>query len=359
MLRRLNSGLRGMALAVCLAVVVPGGAAGLPDRADTRPFIFDGARGDDRKLDPGSGTANVWLRGAADAARRAAAGHPLAGAVSLGEASVDALFPSVVGDDVPDWLRRVEIEGGINEDGDGEFAVLGVIPLFETEDLKNTVFTQISQRRYRYLDIDRDVTNVGLGYRHLWFDNTVLTGVNAFFDYGWEYGNQRASVGLEAKWAGLDFTTNHYFRASTAQSAGADGTTEDVLDGRDVRLAVQVPYLPWARVHGRGYWWDTNVNDDNVEGWETGIELDLHQNLQVEAGVSSDNFMADDDEHQGYVLFRWHFDLNRPVALSRTWVADKPWALRDMREHRLDKVRRENKIITERVSSGVVITRGT
>ncbi len=295
--------------------------------------------------------------GVANSIAQISNGNEVGAAVSLGKGVVDYWLPQI-GEDLPEWVKHMEFEWGVNESNAPEYSILGVFPLYESEDLQDTIFTQLSQRRYRYLGVDRDVTNAGLGYRRLFFDNQVLVGVNGFFDYGWKYNHQRVSAGAEAKWAGLDFSTNYYLRASNRHSAGGS-SSEEVLDGHDIRLAAQIPYLPWARIHGRRYWWSTNRSAEDIKGWEMGMEMDLHQNLQLEAGLVSDNFIEDGNNNEGYIKLRFAMALNRPVAASSEWISENPWLMRDMSEYRLDKVQRENKIIVERVSSGVVITRGS
>lgn len=295
-------------------------------------------------------------QGLLGAAKQASEGQILDAALKVGEESIDYLLPAF-GDDFPEWLQRIEVDVSANENNVPSYSILGVFPLFESEDLQDTVFTQISQQRYRYLGDDRDVTNVGIGYRRLLLNNTILVGANSFFDYGWKYHHQRASVGAELKWAGLDFGANYYLRATGRHSVDAK-TFEEVLDGHDFRIAMQIPYLPWARVHGRRYWWQTSINSEDIKGWELGLEMDLHQNLQVEAGLVGDNFIDDENNNEGYIKVRMRFDFDRPVAFSDQVISNSPWLMRDMTEYRLDKVRRENRIILERVSSGVVITRG-
>jgi hypothetical protein len=87
--------------------------------------------------------------------------------------------------------------------------------------------------------------------------------------------------------------------------------------------------------------------------------MDIHQSLQIESGARSDNFINDNDNAEYYMKMRFTLDLgNKLVALSSNWVSGNPWLMRDMSEYRLEKVRRENKIIVERRASGVVITRG-
>ena len=54
----------------------------------------------------------------------------------------------------------------------------------------------------------RNVTNVGIGYRHLFFDKTVLLGANAHLDREWDHDHTRAGGGLEARWFGVDWYLN-------------------------------------------------------------------------------------------------------------------------------------------------------
>lgn len=320
-------------------------------------MLISAATGIDSKNNDDLSTKSALGLGLMQTAQQAASGHTASALLSLGETAVDFWLPSL-GQNLPEWAKHIETELEVNENNVPHWSVLGVFPLFESEDLQNTLFTQISQRRYRLLGINRDVTNVGLGYRRLFLENTVLLGVNGFFDYDWKYNHQRVSSGFEAKWAGLDFGANAYWKASDVHTADA-GNTEEVLGGHDFRLASQIPYVPWARIHGRRYWWKTVSLDEDIKGWEAGLEMDIHQSLQIESGARSDNFINDNDNAEYYMKMRFILDLgNKPVALSSNWVSGNPWLMRDMSEYRLEKVRRENKIIVERRASGVVITRG-
>lgn len=275
------------------------------------------------------------------------------------ETSIEYLLPGI-GADAPDWARRIEFEWQVRENNSPEYSILTVQPLWETDDLQDTLFTQLSYRRYELFGSDRDVANVGVGYRRLLFDNTVLVGANGFYDYEFDYNHQRPSIGIEAKWAGLDFSANNYWGVSSAHSVDQDaGIEEEPLDGHDIELTSQVPYLPWARVTGRRYWWETKTAAEDIKGWEASLEMDLLQNLQIEAGVSSDNFMKDRDENEIFLMSRFHINFGRPVAFSSKAVSSSPWLMRDMSEYRLDKVKRENKVIVERRASGITIARGT
>jgi len=163
----------------------------------------------------------------------------------------------------------------VQEDDKPEFSVLTVQPLYQSGDARDTVFTQLRIARDYTFGQYRVTTNAGLGYRRLVADNTVLLGANAFYDREWKVDHSRVGVGTEARWAGLDLYANYYKALSGKHGAGTD-IQEEALDGFDVELTAQVPYLPWARVRGQYFVWDTQASDDNVNGYTAAIELDLH-----------------------------------------------------------------------------------
>ena len=285
--------------------------------------------------------------------------NPEQAAIEKLDASVNYLIPGI-GKNAPDWMKRTEFEWQVKENFSPEYAITTVQPLWESENLQDTFFTQISLRRYELFDRDREVVNLGLGYRRLLLNDTVLIGANNFYDYEFDLNHQRSSLGFEAKWAGLDLSTNKYWGLSNGHTDDKkSGVEEEPLDGHDIELTGQVPYLPWARVTGRRYWWKTKTASEDIKGWEASLNMDLSQNLQIEAGVNSDNFIKDNNNNEIYMMSRFHFNFSRPVAASAQVISSDPWLMRDMKEFRLDKVKRENKIIVERRSSGITIARGT
>lgn len=276
---------------------------------------------------------------------------------ALVKSSVDFMLPTL-GKNAPNYLKGVEFDVKLQDNLKPEWSVLTVQPLHQSADKKLTIFTQLSQRNYDYLGQNRHVTNVGFGYRRLLADNTVLAGVNTFFDYEWKRGHKRGGLGAEIKWSGLDFTANYYKALSNKSGTGLTGSIqEEVLDGRDFELSAQVPYLPWAKIHGSKYYWSSVANADDIDGWSTSLEAKVHQNVTIEAGVKDDNYTPK-NENFARVSVSIPFNDTRPVMLSNMMVSDTAWDMRDMTQYTLDKVRRQNKIILERTTSGVVITRG-
>ena len=104
-------------------------------------------------------------------------------------------------------------------------------------------------------------------------ENTLMTGFNAFLDYD-DNGNARSSLGIEARSAVLDFGYNYYFGLG-------DGTDEKVLDGYDLNLSSQVPYMHWADVFVNAYEW-FGRDRAGIRGTKLGSELLLNPNLNLE-----------------------------------------------------------------------------
>ncbi len=279
-------------------------------------------------------------------------GNTTVAALQAAETAIKYWLPGL-GDEGPEWLSRFEFEWDIQEDDRLEYSLLTVQPLYQTEDRQNTFFTQLRISRDWTLGKHRITTNAGVGYRRLVADNQVLLGANAFYDREWRYNHERLGVGAEARWAGLDLYANYYKALTGRRNAGTD-TFEEALDGFDVELTAQVPYLPWARVRGQYFIWDAEATNDNINGYTGAIEMDIHQNLQIELGYT------DDDFNDGYLFAQVRFipgNRKRPVLLSDHAVAEQAFDLRDMRNHTLDKVRRVNKIVLERSGTGVTISR--
>lgn len=255
---------------------------------------------------------------------------------------------------LPDWAKRIELEWELRDETNFEFEALTIQPLYQANDKSRTLFTQIVVRSDEKIGGDRrTTTNFGLGYRHLLAQNTVLAGANVFYDREWGNEHDRIGFGMEARWNAFDLYANLYQGLSITQNVVGD-TVEEALDGYDVEMTTQVPYLPWMRVRGKGFWWLTDAISKDVQGWTASAEMDLTRNFLVEWGASDDNF----NDLEYFVKLRFTVDHDRPTMVSNL-VDREPFRMRDMSRHTLDRVRRENSIIIEKSSaSGVVVTRG-
>lgn len=108
------------------------------------------------------------------------------------------------------------------------------------------IFSQLRFDFHRQFGQDRYTSNPGFGYRRLYFDNTLLGGVNVFYDREWRQAHNRLGVGAEVKWNTADLAANYYYDLSGKRTV-ANGVTEQPLNGNNIELTNQLPYLPWAR----------------------------------------------------------------------------------------------------------------
>ena len=235
-----------------------------------------------------------------------------------------------------------ELSIDLRENHSADYSLLLVREL-DGETNKNT-FTQLSLFNTEKDSKDRNVLNFGVGKRFLSDDKFSLTGLNAFLDYDDE-GNLRSSIGLEVRNAVLDFSFNNYFALDDA-----DG--EKVLDGYDLRLASQIPYIHWADIFINSYSWD-GVKRDDVEGLMYGTEMLLSPNINLEIAFDDKDKAGLDDEYYAKIMF---VHPPRNSASISDGISSDMWrAQKDMSDEMLTKVKRNNKIMVEFSGSANIV----
>ncbi len=247
----------------------------------------------------------------------------------------------------PDWLKRFEIEASKQGSQNPIFSILTVQPLYQSEGKVDTVFTQLRFAGQSRFGEDRYTTNAGLGYRRLAFDNMALFGVNGFYDYEAPYDHARVGLGAEARTSVAELNTNLY-RAVSGKAVVGPGITERPLNGGDVELGVQVPYLPWAKVFGKEFLYKSVDAPKDIVGQTYSAQITPLPYMRMEGGVTRDNTNATDAFLK--LSFSLAFGADGNSAASKI-VADRPYEMASMVDHTLDKVRRENTIAVERVAT--------
>ena len=222
----------------------------------------------------------------------------------------------------------------LRENNSPDFSILAVRELEKYDN--GNFFTQFSLFSTEQNNDDRIVGNLGFGKRTLSDDKFMMTGINAFLDFD-DAENVRASLGVEARNAVLEFSSNYYLGI-------ADGTDEKVLDGYDLRLASQIPYLHWADVFVNSYAWQGEDRDD-IEGTKLGSEMYLSPTFSLE--------VAFDDKDKAGIEDEWYAKLQfvyppRDGATAQDGIRDTMWREeKDMTGKLLTKVKRQNKIMIE------------
>ena len=222
-----------------------------------------------------------------------------------------------------------------------DFSILGVRELSSND--SGNYFTQFSLYNSEKNNSERIVGNLGFGKRMLSDDKSMMTGINAFFDFD-DNQNTRASLGIEARNAVLEFGSNYY--------QGLDhGKNEKVLDGYDVRLASQIPYLHWADVFISAYDWD-GVDRDDVKGLKLGSEMFLSPSFSFELAYDNKDKKGMEDDWYAKLQF---FYPPREGATAQDGISDTLWRQdKDMTGQLLSKVKRNNKIMVEFKGSATI-----
>ena len=229
-----------------------------------------------------------------------------------------------------------EVSVDLRENHKPDYSILGVREIDKTDN--GNLFTQFSLFNTEKNNSERTVGNIGFGQRMLSDDNTMMTGYNVFWDYD-SYGNSRTSFGLEARNAVLDFAGNYYLNLG-------DGIDEEKpLEGYDLNLASQVPYMHWADVFVNAYEWFGRDRDD-IKGTKLGSELLLSPNLNLELAYDDKDKKGLEDEWYARVMFVYP---PRPgPSLQDGFLSESLWKEeKDMSGELLSKVKRNNKIVVE------------
>ena len=228
-----------------------------------------------------------------------------------------------------------EVSLELRENYKPDFSILAVREIEKTNN--GNYFVQFSLFNTEKNNDERIGTNLGFGKRSLSDDKTLMTGFNVFFDYDNE-GNARSSLGFEARSAALEFIFNQYFGID-------DASNEKVLDGYDINLASQVPYMHWADIFINKYEWEGRDRDD-IKGTKIGSELLLSPTFNLELAYDDKDKAGLEDEWYVNLIFV-HPPRNESSLqdgfISKTAFSDK----KDMTDQLLRKVKRQNKIMVE------------
>ena len=244
---------------------------------------------------------------------------------------------------------EVQITAG--EDYKPEFSIMTVRPL-STHPGVDAWFVQLQLNDTKIRGKARLSTNVGVGYRNLSENKNSMTGMNVFLDYD-EEGNTRTSVGLELRASAFEAIANYYRALSGGKTVG--DFTERTLDGMEISIVGEVPYLPWANIVVNSYEWEKNKNSKNSKGEKYSLELTLTPSFIVEAGFDDNNISG----NSNFVKVYFVYPPRERVAASTNLIGETAFSAGDMTFELLSRVRRTNKQVIESEGTGVVIGRAT
>ena len=247
-------------------------------------------------------------------------------------------------------LTEAQIDFTDADDGEITFNIL-MLRNIEKTDTSN-FFTQFSIQSQDVGQNDlRYVGNLGLGYRFLNDDNSLMIGANVFYDRDFEHDHERGSIGFEAKGGNLEINYNLYEDISLQQVANK--RKEQSLGGYDFNVSSQVPFMPWARLNYTSYEWDADLASTNTKGEKYSSEFNLTPSLVFEYEYDESG-NSGDDITSGKFTFVYPPRDNKPTIASG--FSSQAFTYSNVSDKLNDKVKRKNKLVIETQGS-VIITK--
>ena len=226
------------------------------------------------------------------------------------------------------------------ENSKPEIGILTLKPLIDTDNgltfFQGSFFTH---------DGDRETLNLGFGRRIFSNDDSVMFGLNTFYDYELDYNHQRTSLGAEIKSSILELNTNHYFAISN-EVTGKNNIKEEVADGYDVEIGAHVPYIPTAKFYTKYFEYDIPGGSD-FEGLEYSSKIGI-PNTGLDFEVGFKDYGNNGYEDQWFVNLT--FNLSK-INADTGFVSDQAFERTSMKDKKYEKVRRENLIVKSKAFS--------
>ena len=255
---------------------------------------------------------------------------------------------STIGSLIPgDGVTEVSVE---IDENNTDFEILGVRDISSKEN--SNFFTQFSIHTQEVNNDDRYMGNLGFGYRFLNTDQSMMFGINSFYDRDIKEDHSRVSFGLEAKSSLLDFTLNKYIK--TTNMLVVNSTEEQALSGLDYNISSQVPYMPWTVFNYQGYKWENEKAVQDTKGKVYSLEMALSPSLQFDLSRDVSSVSGVEDTDIVKLTFVYPPRKNK-TTLSDGFVSNLAFEKENMKNTLKEKVRRNNNIVIE-VQGSVIVT---
>ena len=244
----------------------------------------------------------------------------------------------------------VKLRDDNNGNGNYEFKILGVRDILPSDN--SNLFTQFSLHTQEINSDKRIIGNLGLGYRFLNSDQSMMFGANTFYDQDLEENHKRVGLGFEAKAAMLDFNYNLYQKATN--QLVISGTNEQVLSGQEYNITSQIPYMPWSTFNFQGYRMENEKTTQDVKGNIYSLEMALNPSLQFDILKDVSSVDGQEDEWE-YMLTFTHPPRENKSTLADGLTSNEAFVKKDMQASLKDKVRRNNNLAVE-IQGSVIFT---
>ena len=144
--------------------------------------------------------------------------------------------------------------------------------------------------------------DLGLRYQGRWYDYDVTLAVQGGLEDRWLMELQRYSFGAELRLSALEVRASLY--DDVPQHPASSQIAARRLDGYDLEVGAQVPFVPWARLRASRFW-QVAVNGESVTTRDrVSLRLTSLSPLEIEAGTQSHA-----EDRSWFTQLRWRVRL--------------------------------------------------
>jgi len=258
---------------------------------------------------------------------------------------VSEKISSTIGNLIPgEGITETSVELRDNNEGNGnyQFSILGVRDILSEEN--NNLFTQFSIHTQEINKDNRIIGNLGVGYRFLNSDQSMMFGTNVFYDQDISENHKRFGFGLEGKASIVDFSFNQYIKGTNQRVIA--GTKEQVLSGNEYNISTQVPYMPWSTFNYQGYHWDNEKSANDNKGSIYSLEMSVTPSIEFNYELDNSSVAGAEDQHNYELVFIYPPRDNKP-SLTDGLISNIAFEKKNMKAALKDKVRRNNNLAVE------------
>ena len=228
-------------------------------------------------------------------------------------------------------------------------SIMIVRPMSIKED--SVLFYQAQLNSFHVFGDTRQSINYGVGKRFLSDDKSTFWGLNTFIDLDIET-NRRLGFGSEFRASAFDINGNYYMDLNGGGNE-VGKSTERVLDGYDINISGELPYVPWVNINFNEYEWKKEKGAKDSKGNIYTARINFTNNLTIEVGID-DNSNIDDNNFAKII----YVPGSKKRPNSEDGLSRKAFQDSDVSKEMLTKVKRSNIITLEVESSGVVLVNG-
>jgi hypothetical protein len=201
--------------------------------------------------------------------------------------------------DGPQWLDRVRLDLSFDPAFQPRYTLTATQPLMASAhhdasiDLHGRVVHDAS---------GQTGGDVGLRYQGRWYDQDVTLGVHGGIEDRWLEELRRYSFGAELRLSPLEVRGTLYDDVPARPATREIG--ERRLDGYDLEVGAQLPFVTWARLQASRFW-QTAVDGDTVTTCDRlALRLNPLSPLEIETGAQSEA-----EDRSWFTQLRWRIEL--------------------------------------------------